>query len=813
MTDILSLFIQAAFSSKLGDGSRAAGLKGYDDTTLFEMRAKDKLRQDCPFLTEEKIRQIGAMYKDCWQKSPDDKSCHGVLYPLVHFVKDKAVYQDGQLKVKLDELFRWRQLAFAIGEDMLVCAWLAYHFRWKPQERLQAEWNMSCEVYDAGLQYIYGKGLADLHHHLKASTDVFCLSWICLMNHITHRYRAFGKLGSEVPLLYKACYEAAFIRTVLYGYGRGDQTDLSQVEDCFPDDLFLENEMRKLQNRLNILRRERGGREKKYCHDYALPFNVQTDDVTNVFKGEHSLVYGIMRSVFRDAKEAECLSHLLFRYLQVKTAFRNYMVQTNKRVGFTNFSDYERRKDLFLEGCPEYERLLNVLPIVEGKRFHHLEHLETRIAPKADYSKMRDTMTRLHKDWKGLPEESKPYTGIIVHFIKRDNTPCKMFHERHHNLRSGLRRQAVTLMTLRRRSAVVYDNVIGIDAANTELDCRPEVFAQTFRYVRKHADDVCQQYAQCDGHCRTLHYTYHVGEDFYDIVDGLRAIDEAVMLLELESGDRLGHCLALGISPEEYYNEYNHIVMVKKQYLLDNIAWMIGSAKRLAVGMSSKLEMELHDRFDALVYELYGRRIDMENYRKSMLLRGDNPYNLCARQSKVANVLLNDWASCALCRREELVRLRENREIRQAFLDYHFDENVRKRGEEMESIKVSREYEDCVRRIQECMMQDIRSRNIIIECCPSSNVKIGYANRYDRHPIFRFCPIDGHRPQMPVTVNTDDLGIFQTSIDNEYSLLALAALKAKDKDGHFRFGRREVVQWLDNIRENGQKYAFKCGKK
>lgn len=41
--------------------------------------------------------------------------------------------------------------------------------------------------------------------------------------------------------------------------------------------------------------------------------------------------------------------------------------------------------------------------------------------------------------------------------------------------------------------------------------------------------------------------TYHTGEDFLDIVDGLRAIDEAMLFLQMEKGERLGHAMALGV--------------------------------------------------------------------------------------------------------------------------------------------------------------------------------------------------------------------------------------------------------------------------
>ena len=50
-----------------------------------------------------------------------------------------------------------------------------------------------------------------------------------------------------------------------------------------------------------------------------------------------------------------------------------------------------------------------------------------------------------------------------------------------------------------------------------------------------------------------LYATYHVGEDFLDIADGLRAIDEAILFCGLERGSRLGHALALGIDSYEYY--------------------------------------------------------------------------------------------------------------------------------------------------------------------------------------------------------------------------------------------------------------------
>ncbi len=81
----------------------------------------------------------------------------------------------------------------------------------------------------------------------------------------------------------------------------------------------------------------------------------------------------------------------------------------------------------------------------------------------------------------------------------------------------------------------------------------------------------------------------------------------------------------------------------------------------------------------------------------------------------------------------------------------------------------------------------------------------------DEHPIFRFKTITGKKDgfNLLVTVNTDDSGIFHTSLDSEYALLAAAALKKKDINGDKLYTKAEVIRWLEDIRKNGEKYKFK----
>ena len=70
----------------------------------------------------------------------------------------------------------------------------------------------------------------------------------------------------------------------------------------------------------------------------------------------------------------------------------------------------------------------------------------------------------------------------------------------------------------------VNSYIKGIDACANEIGCRPEVFAQYYRYLLDYS------FMETDGSVHSLMATYHVGEDFFDIVDGLRAIRSDALL-------------------------------------------------------------------------------------------------------------------------------------------------------------------------------------------------------------------------------------------------------------------------------------------
>lgn len=236
------------------------------------------------------------------------------------------------------------------------------------------------------------------------------------------------------------------------------------------------------------------------------------------------------------------------------------------------------------------------------------------------------------------------------------------------------------------------NRVVGVDAANSEFFCRPEVFAQAFDRLSS----------------SNISFTFHVGEDFYDIADGLRAIDEAIHFLKLRRGDRLGHCLALGIHPDTYYAEHDYHLAIPLQILIDDLVWLKTKSMEWNVAIPPCVEKQMFDIFSS---EFENQ--SMSDYYAAMQLRQEDSNRIIVDKSTPYKI----------------------------YNEYHYNSSLRKKGEIVKDFKVSIEYISFIESIQHKMTEDIESRQLVIECCPSSNVKIGRLKRFDQHPIFTFCGV------------------------------------------------------------------------
>lgn len=534
----------------------------------------------------------------------------------------------------------------------------------------------------------------------------------------------------------------------------------------------------------------------------------------NVNRTERWFLYSMFLKLYSGDSEYRMLGNMFYAYLVIKERIRAELVQVNSKTGFDNFLKYQDRKEYFIDGT-RYEKIYSYIALSDTWYYQRdtLVGLEARISPKETAEENRKAIQNHLKSLEGI-EAGKDRTFFVFHFVKEPDRELTSGKQqcRHYRKRVEVRKRAIAIEQFRQNYPEEAAMVYGIDACSPEIGCRPEVFAQAFTYLRG-----MQESANLHSECvPRLGISYHVGEDFLDIVDGLRAIDEAVHFLQMDSGDRLGHALALGVSPTEWYEFKGKRVLMTKQEHLDNVVWIYMKIRKYNIRHSESMLQKLHRDYIHCFKDIYGSQVecDINEYYDAWKLRGDNPEVYLADSIGQSDT---EWDYFALneCYPENK-KIRCQKCCKDLYVLYHFDENVKRRGAEVVECKVSRDLIEVIEQIQKCLQREIARLGISVEANPSSNYMIGTFNRYDQHPIRNFYNKGltvnyeelMENPQIDVTINTDDQAIFSTSLENEYAYIALSMEKLRDQDGDNIYNRNMIYEWLNNIRRNSKKVCF-----
>ena len=572
------------------------------------------------------------------------------------------------------------------------------------------------------------------------------------------------------------------------------------------DTLFLLRD--ELQMLLNDFRE--GGRKYDYMGEPGEEENLY---------GERWFLYKMFRMIREQTPGMQKNFNLFYGYLIIKERIRSELVQVNARVGFDNFLRYQNRKEEFIEKTA-LEKLYNRLAVKMTLETQPIRKLEARITPKRTSEKDRKYICDLDEKIAGNDKELKERYFYVLHFVKEPDKEKKEYEDlycRHHDLRGKVRDQAVGIQNMRLRYPKEASRVLGIDACSPEIGCRPEVFAQAYRFLRY--EQIFTQ-ENLEKRAPRLRSTYHVGEDFLDITDGMRAVEEAVYYLNLTHGDRLGHALALGISPREWYQAKRNRVLCSRQDILDNLMWIYHRIRRYNIVDTENILLKLERNFVHYYNMVYnnGRNepCDINVYYDAWKLRGDDPY-CYGGGGDVEKSMSTGWESYAYnTKYMELSQIRKEKLCTKLFYRYHFDPEVKKKGKQIVEYKIDPELIPIVEKIQRHLQREIMECGLAIETNPSSNYLIGDLLSYDRHPIINFhnkrltedLELLEKCPQLDVTINTDDQTVFGTSLENEYALMAVALEKARDDKGKLLYKKDRIYDWLDEIRETGLSRSF-----
>lgn len=819
----------------------------------------------------------------------EDKEGFSVFDAILIFATRVLQEIDGEPICRYENVLRWRFTSHLLEEDIFTTAYLAFQDCREGKRNRDFSWKPVIGNNNEHLNWILRQGLADNHFHLKGSAPQFPLSWINMMNHVRSKkyekiLEGYGnkrlsvsyEIGTEEEHLYSLYLKAALIRCFLFAqiteqeffiannlvrnnYDPDPETRKWSTENLVmfllkdkTEIIFYRN---KIQENIDFFRTNKGEKQLDYALTGEYRKGIGKNEVNNSLSGERWLMYEMFLRIYAKSVKDQKYFNLFYLYLVIKRAVRAELVQTNENIGFDNFEKYQNRKEDFIEDTPlekEYIKMALKGTIVN----QNILHLETRLTPRKTALQNKKYIEKYDKVMKNDKELMERYF-YVFHFVKEKDNEKLLNSDsycRHYQKRRSLQKQAKAIALFRTKFPETAKRLRGIDGCSREIGCRPEVLAQTYRYLKNHIVYAKRNKVYYDNNKEVtvpqLQMTYHVGEDFQSLVDGLRAIEEAIMFFNLNCGSRLGHALALGEDPDEYYEGKKNCILITQQDYLDNLVWVYYRIKRFSLIGYEDLLLNIEQEYNKYFRLIYGDAVSDEffeavireagkyfqrsnervskgysnthfnfrisEYYSAWQLRGDDPE--CYKNGYFKDTEdFSEWKRFSVnkeCPRD--YRIRYNPECAYLYFLYHYNPHVKNEGRKTIEVQISHKMIKCIKEIQREMQFWISKLGIGIEVNPSSNFFIGTFDRYDKHPVFKLYNIGltgsetklNECPHIPVCINTDDQGIFSTYLENEYALIALALEKAKDENGKNLYNRMFIYQWIENIRKLGLQLSF-----
>jgi adenosine deaminase len=489
----------------------------------------------------------------------------------------------------------------------------------------------------------------------------------------------------------------------------------------------------------------------------------------------------------------DCVASLFHYYLLILGLANRLLVQQKHQYGFEQFQKITLNN---LRDTSERE-YLNRFYQLQGNEQRNIRFVEGRFAPKKTRNENISLIQRIEKAWEKmlenirnefeLKDEQLPQLRLIAHFIKQpDSKPDK--HIRHKYLRYEVWQKAKALVLLKQNHPRWVEKLVGIDAAASEFDALPEVFAPAFRYMKRHG---------------FKHFTYHAGEDFFHIISGLRAIYEAVEFNNLGNGDRIGHATAAGISPEIWHNKIGKTLFMKQGDYLDDLIFVyhliIVYENQLLI---NKIPLLVH-KIQELAYSVYHKPYTVKTLENAWLLRRFNPVLLFAvsRDSVALDRTFDDDEWCDIFNNTTQHKaLNERINLMQL---YHNQENNKSCFNKIVEVKVDELFSDAeLETLQLEVLHFLHKKEIVIETLPTSNVRIGHYSNYDTYHLHKWLQwAKVGKPIPPIVVGTDDAGIFATNIFNEYANIYCNLVSQMT-------GHCEAMEIIERLDKNGKIYKF-----
>lgn len=686
--------------------------------------------------------------------------------------------ENNNLYASYKHLLRWNGITRLIGEDMMTCMFLAYRHK---KELKSYVWEDIQPCDGRLVETLSSEGLCDIHAHLGGAGDPFILNWIGLMNGGFEDDESLEDMGE----LKVWSVMAARIRYALYSYYLDGNNNA--FGEQFSDDMKvlagLEKGFRSRRWWVKTLVETSVHNARKTNEGLLIDYAIRNDFVDDklqspymLYHGERRLLYLFFCDYQTGNKKVRKIARYVYLYCLIKTAFRKQLVIDHSHRGLYYFKDFNRRKNRFVpdklkDVAMRFAYQTSIRPGTE-------DELELRVnaTPHEIAVVEGDSLNHsIFGDAEWLDEKQKEKVNYVVHLSKtyqkkKVEEPTRLLV--HDLLENHLREKDTTKENKNKKRI----KLTGFDAAGEELQCRPAELGHYYRYL-------CER-----GH---RNFTMHVGEDFYDIADGLRAIDETIVFLGVGKGWRLGHCVAMGIDTYDFYQRKHWVVTMPCQVMLDNMVWTAMTCQDERIAISQALAVRMAKDIKQLMILLFdSNRPSMNTYYHAMWLRSDVAGTIGGGAHPA-------WERTMKCQDERCVKSREDGNAVKIAYKMQTDAALKTRGNDAVKWKISRDYMLLMTQLQKVMMKRLEKIGVTIESNPTSNLMLSTMERYDELPLFRQnSPSRFWGRHLPVTINTDDKGIFATSLLNEYMLVAKAMSKREGLLTERKWSDKRIEDYL-----------------
>lgn len=469
-------------------------------------------------------------------------------------------------------------------------------------------------------------------------------------------------------------------------------------------------------------------------------------------------------------------------YLLIEGIIHRFLVQQRSQVGFSQFQQITNNNFRTLieqEYAQRFGQLAGNHP-----KDSCIHFIEGRFSPKDTPAQNISLIARIEKGLEKAKLKDKVELRLIAHFIKKpENAAKENLPVRHRSLRLELKKKACALIGTIHAKTHYSRYITGIDAAASELDAGPEVFAPAFHFLRKEGIE---------------NVTFHAGEDFRHLISGLRSIGEALEFLDLQTGNRIGHATACGIHPKLWLKRMkNNIYMPQGEWLDDLVfIWYIaGKNEKLCT-----LKPNIESLIDEYSFKIYNRSYSPIQLWEAWKLRKYDPFVYLYHQS--AESFWKDEG-------EEDIYLRfENHQ--HLLFAYHsslsnpFFGRCRRAYDKIQKVDASLFNDaEILAAFQIEIIKIIKQKGVVIESLLSSNTRISLYKHINEHHLERWL-VDKSQEgaAIPLVIGSDDPGIFMTNIYNEYCRIYLYL---RDKN----YSVTQCMEYIADLHRMGEVYSFK----